>query len=108
MPYNSLRTEIKKRGIKTKTPTKKQLVELLRKDDKLNAPESKKQPKTTTSTADPISLEKEKQKTLKAETQKIAEQNKSRELDIRQQELDMEKIQYGLMSVAEFKKKWNK
>jgi hypothetical protein len=108
MPYNSLRTEIKKRGIKTKNPTKKQLVELLRKDDKLNAPEPKKPSKTTTSTADPITLEKEKQKTLKAETQKIAEQNKSRELDIRQQELDMEKIQYGLMSVAEFKKKWNK
>ena len=113
MPYNSLRAEVKKRGITAKTPTKKQLIEILRTSDKKDAPEPKKPVKKATET-DSVTLEKEKQKTIGQETKKIeaeakltAEQNKKRELDIRQQELDMEKIQYGLMTIAEFKKKWS-
>ena len=112
MPYNALRREASKRGIKfKKPPTKKDLIEKLKKSSnetpQSEKPSSEKSKKEKTAN-DEILLEKEKRKTIEAETKKIAEENKKRELDLRQQELDMEKIQYGLMSVDEFKKKWGK
>lgn len=106
MPYNSLRSEVRKRGIKTKNPNKKQLIDILRQDDKQKAPEPKKTPQKKPSDTDALAIQKEKTKQAEAEAKILSEKNKSRELDIRQQELDMEKIQYGLMSVSEFKKKW--
>jgi len=112
MPYNSLRTEIKKRGIKAKNPTKQELVKLLKQNDQSKAPSpqppppqsSKKNEKTDKS--EKLELEKEKTKQKEAEVKILSEKNKQRELDLREQELDMEKIQYGLMTVQEFKKKW--
>jgi hypothetical protein len=106
MPYNSLRSEAKKRGIKLKNPTKAKLVDVLREKDKKDAPEPKKQKEKKVSTDESLAIEKEKTKQKEAEIKILTEKNKSRELDLREQELDMEKIQYGLMSVAEFKKKW--
>jgi hypothetical protein len=106
MPYNSLRSESRKRGIKPKNPTKKDLVQLLRQDDKTKAPEPQKTKEKKSSETDSLAIEKEKTKQKEADVKILAEQNKKRELDLRQQELDMEKIQYGLMTVAEFKKKW--
>jgi hypothetical protein len=113
MPYNTLRTEAKKQGIKfKKSPTKKHLVSALKKTETPPPPKDSKTSKKSTE-SDSIALEKEKQKTITSETKKIeaeakkiAEENRKKELDIRQQELDMEKIQYGIMTVAEFKKKW--
>jgi len=106
MPYNSLRSEVRKRGIKTKNPTKKDLVQILRQDDKNKAPEPKKSKEKKSSDTDSLAIEKEKTKQKEADVKLLSEQNKKRELDLRQQELDMEKIQYGLMTIAEFKKKW--
>jgi hypothetical protein len=111
MPYNSLRTEAKKRGIKTKTPTKAELIKLLKEDNKKKQPEQspKKDKKTDKpEKSEKLELEKEKTKQMEAEAKILSEKNKQRELDLREQELDMEKIQWGAMTVAEFKKKWGK
>jgi hypothetical protein len=114
MPYNSLRIEVKKRGFKAKTPTKKQLIEILRTSDKKNQPEPKKPTKQATE-IESVAIEKEKTKQKQADVKIIAEKNKSKELDLKQQELDlrkqeldMEKIQWGAMTVEQFKKKWGK
>jgi hypothetical protein len=106
MPYNSLRSEVRKRGIKTKNPTKKELVKLLRQNDNEKSPEPKKIKEKKSTDTDNLAIEKEKTKQKEADVKLLSEQNKKRELDLRQQELDMEKIQYGLMTIAEFKKKW--
>lgn len=110
MPYNDLRTEARKRGLKTKNPTKQDLVKLLKQDDKSKtpapAPKSETKEKKSSSDSEKLALEKEKTKQKEAEAKILAEKNKERELNLRAQELDMEKIQYGLMTVQEFKKKW--
>ena len=108
MPYNTLRTEVKKRNIKLKNPTKKKLIEALRQTDsdkpsKPSIPASKPQEKSKE-----LLIEKQKTKQKEFDFKILSEENKKRELDIRQQELDMEKIQYGIMTIQEFKKKWGK
>lgn len=111
MPYNTLRTEAKKRGIKAKNPTKADLVRLLKENEKEKAPKPlppKEKKSDKLDKSDTLALEKEKTKQKEAEAKILSEKNKQRELDLREQELDMEKIQYGLMTVAEFKKKWGK
>jgi hypothetical protein len=108
MPYNSLRTEVKKRGIKAKTPTKTELIRLLKENDKEKAPKPAPPKEKKSDKSETLALEKEKTKQKEAEAKILSEKNKQRELDLREQELDMEKIQYGLMTVAEFKKKWSK
>lgn len=112
MPYNSLRAEVKKRGIKTKNPTKKDLIDILKASDKKVAPEPKKAQKKASDT-DSVALEKEKTKQKEVDVKILAEKNREKELDIeqqkidlRKQELDMEKIQWGAMTIAQFKKKW--
>lgn len=80
MPYNSLRAEAKKRGIKTKNPKKKDLVELLRQYDKNNAPQPKEiAKKESTKGTESIKLEKEleveKQKTADSQSELIRQQN---------------------------------
>ena len=112
MPYNSLRSEVKKRGIKTKNPTKKQLIDILKASDKKVAPEPKK-PQKKASDTDSVAFEKEKTKQKEIDVKILAEKNREKELDIEQQkidlkkqELDMEKIQWGAMTIAQFKKKW--
>lgn len=114
MPYNALRTEVRKRGIKSYNPTKKELVKLLRQNDKENAPEPKNKKDKTLKDIDNITIQKEKTKQKEADVKILSEKNKAKELDLKQQELDlrkqeldMEKIQYGLMTIAEFKKKWS-
>lgn len=106
MPYNALRREAKKRGIKfKKSPTKSELISEL---EKQPTPTPTPQPAKPTSKSEQsdVELEKAKTKRIKEETKKLSEENKKRELDLRQQELDMEKIQYGLMTIKEFKDKW--
>ena len=105
MPYNSLRSEVKKRGIKTKNPTKKDLIEILKSYDKKDAPEPKKSVKKPTET-DSLSLAKETTKQKEAEAKILAEKNKSRDLDIEEKKLDLNLIKYDLMDLEEFKKKW--
>ena len=108
MPYNALRREATKKGIKfKKSPTKKELISELKKQSTSEKPSGEKPPKNPKK-QDDVELEKSKTKRIEAETKKIEAENKKRELNIREQELDMEKIQYGLMSVDEFKKKWGK
>lgn len=113
MPYNTLRTEARRKGISLKNPTKKQLIEELRKEDKKDAPEPKKASPKKSSETDTLAIEKEKTKQKEADVKKMSEENrkkeldlKQQELDLRKQELDMEKIQYNLMTIEEFKKKW--
>ena len=115
MPYNSLRTEVRKRGIKSKNPTKKDLVQLLRQNDKEKAPEPKKKTEKISTEAESVAVEKEKTKQKQAEVKILQQKNKEKELDLKQQEidlrkqeLDMEKIQWGAMTVKEFKDKWGK
>jgi hypothetical protein len=107
MPYNFLRRKAKQNGIKfKKSPTKKELIDALKKSDQPQS-QPKEKPTKPQKTED-ADLEKQKTKRIEAETKKIEAENKKRELDLREQELDMEKIQYGLMSADEFKKKWSK
>jgi hypothetical protein len=113
MPYNSLRSEAKKQGIKLKNPTKAKLVDALREKAKKDAPEPKKSKTKKQSNDDLLAVEKEKTKQKEAEIKILEQKNKQKELDLKQQEidlrkqeLDMEKIQWGAMDVEEFKKRW--
>lgn len=117
MPYNSLRTEAKKRGIKTKNPTKDELVKLLKENQKQKteqppaSPKEKKSEKSEKS--EKLELEKEKTKQKEADVKKLAEENrklelllKDKQLDIENKQLDLEALQWGAMTPEEFRKKW--
>jgi hypothetical protein len=115
MPYNSLRTEVKKRGIKAKTPTKTELIRLLKENDKEKAPKPAPPKEKKSDKSETLALEKEKTKQKEAEAKILEQKNREKELDLKQQEidlrkqeLDMEKIQWGAMTVKKFKEKWGK
>ena len=119
MPYNALRREASKKGIKfKKSPTKKDLIEKLKKYSN-EKPQSEKpsseKPKKEKNAKDEISLEKEKTKQKEADVKKLAEENrklelllKDKQLDIENKQLDLEALQWGAMTPEEFKKKWGK
>lgn len=108
--FNELRKLVKERGLETsKRPTTDELIKLLRKDDASKAPQPSPKSKKSAATekeADSLKKTELEIKKIEAETKKIEAENEKRKLNIREQELDMEKIQYGLMTVKEFKAKW--
>jgi hypothetical protein len=125
LSYNDLRKEISTRKNITvpKNPKKAEMISLLEKDDLEKAksqektqPIESKKPSSSSTDKETIIEERKKIEALNESKRiendfiikKEAQAIEKAKIELRQKELDMESIQWGIMTPAEFKKKWNK